>query len=202
LKANARSLGLVAAAGLALLTQRHAIGNCDSALGPDAIYPLAVGSTWTYRCSAEGEFQFEKTLTAVSELEAGETTLFEMKLDAGGSRPLTFYLFHDARGDVFRTLKSDGGEAEIVVTADPKAGDRIGNRIAAGIETIDTPALNDVAVIRIESFAFEESASDTSQQSHEWRAEYFAHGVGLVMEADGLGGDCVLSHYKLAAAPR
>jgi hypothetical protein len=193
-----RSLALAAVVGLALLTQRHAIGDGGSAFSPDAIYPLAVGSTWSYRCSTEGEFQFEKTLTAVSELEAGETTLFEMKLDANGPRPLTFYLFHDARGDVFRTLRSDGSEAEIVVTADPKAGDRIGNRIAAEIETIDTPALSDVAVIRIESFAFEESASNTTQQSNEWRAEYFAHGVGLVMEADGLGGECVLSHYKLA----
>lgn len=43
-------------------------------------YPLAVGNSWTFRCSAEGEFQFEKTVRITSDTFVNGTRFYRAEM--------------------------------------------------------------------------------------------------------------------------
>lgn len=45
----------------------------------NAFFPLAVGNRWKYRCSVEGEEQFEKTLEIVSRTTKNGVTYYKAK---------------------------------------------------------------------------------------------------------------------------
>ncbi|HMV54793.1 MAG TPA: hypothetical protein PLX20_10290 [Rhodocyclaceae bacterium] len=167
--------------------------------GGNAYYPLSVGNTWTYRCGAEGSSAFEKTvkLTAVVDHDGKRYYRAEMRLKRD-PKPLIAYLSTGGSGEVFSVFKVGEGPGEVLVTSAPKTGDRVGERIAVAGEKTRVPALGAVSVVRVENFGRDDPKIPADQRM-EWSGRYYASGVGLVAEADGLGGECVLTRYKVGA---
>ncbi|TXG78808.1 MAG: hypothetical protein E6R11_04190 [Rhodocyclaceae bacterium] len=167
--------------------------------GGNAYYPLNVGNTWTYRCSAEGSSAFEKTvkLTAVIDHEGKRFYRAEMRLKRD-PKPLVTYLSTSGAGEVFSVFKVGEAAGEVLVTSAPKTGDRVGERMAVAGEKTRVPALGAVSVVRVENFGRDDPKISADKRM-EWSGRYFASGVGLVAEADGLGGECVLTRYKVGA---
>lgn len=165
----------------------------------NAYYPLAVGNSWTYRCSAEGSRPFEKTLKLTGTLEQEGKRFYraEMRVQRD-PKPLLSYLYSGSAGEVVSVLGIGKGERDVLVTDAPQTGDRIGDRTAVVGEKTRIPALGAVAVVRVENFG-RDDPTIAADQRMEWRGRYFARGVGLVAEADGLGGQCVLTRYRVAA---
>ena len=164
----------------------------------NALFPLAVGNTWTYRCSAEGSDGFEKTVKLTALVEQGGHRFFraEMRIRRD-PKPLVYFLSTGATGEVSSAFKPDDAAKELLITAAPKSGDRIGDRVAAVGEKMRVPALGQVSVVRVENFS-RDDPNVSADRRLEWKGRYYAKGVGPVVEADGLGGECVLSRYKLA----
>jgi hypothetical protein len=166
------------------------------AAGPAPYFPLAVGNYWTYRCSVEGEQQFTKTVRLVSASARDNVQYFRAELRIKKDKPLVYYLFTDVEGHVFSVPNPGRGGSELLITAAPKAGEHVGTWTVAGGERIDTPALKQVDAVRIENFD-RDDPQITAERRLEWRGRYYARDVGLLVEADGLGGECVLTQYHV-----
>lgn len=161
-------------------------------------YPLAVGNSWTYRCSVEGTFQFEKTIEIVSEEVRNGTRFWRTKLSVSAKKASPFYyLFASADGTVFKSAMPDQETVEPVVNAQMKVGDRLGQFVAAGLEKADTPATNLVEALRLENFARDDPAVSAEKRT-EWLGRFYVRGIGPVIEADGAGGECVLARYHVS----
>jgi len=190
----ALALGFSCAAAAA---QNAAPANPTPVASPPAYFPLAVGNYWTYRCSVEGEYQFDKTVRLVSVSRQNDTRYFRAELRMKKDpNPLVYYLSADADGAVVSAPKPSREGREPLIPAAPKTGERVGEWIVAGSERISTPALAQVEVIRLENFARDDPQLPAERRA-EWRGRYYARGVGLVAEADGLGGDCALTKYRV-----
>jgi hypothetical protein len=169
-----------------------------SAAGGNAYFPLAVGSSWSYRCSVEGRHQFDKTLRVTSKVKHGDSDFYETEQRIGRDpKPLVFYFTTDTRGNVFRSLKPGGKDRELVITAEPKVGDRVGDRRVAASERMKVAGVGQMKVLRIESFSIDDPAL-TAEKRAEWQGRFYARGIGQVAEADGIGGDCVLAKFHAA----
>lgn len=173
-----------------------------TAVDGNAMVPLAVGNTWTYRCTAEGSHAFVKTvkLTAVIEQDGQRFYRTEMRIKRD-PKPLVYFLSTGSQGEVFSVFKMGDGTREILITAAPKSGERIGERIVAVEEKMHVPPLGRMAVVRVENFS-RDDPKISAEQRMEWSGRYYAAGVGLVIEADGLGGECILASYKIAGGKR
>ena len=180
------------------------IGGAGSALGqelrpvagPTSYFPLAVGNYWTYRCSVEGEHQFTKTVRLVSASARDKVRYFRAELRMKKDKPLVYYLFADPDGQVFSAPNPGRDGSELLITATPKAGEHVGTWTVVGGERIDTPALKQVDAVRIENFDRDDPKL-SAERRMEWLGRYYAHGVGPVVEADGLGGEFVLTQYRV-----
>jgi hypothetical protein len=160
-------------------------------------FPLAVGNSWTYRCSVEGKYQFDKTLRLTGTIVKDGVRYFRAELKVKRDpRPLIYYLIADGEGRVFRSPKSSNKERELLITASPKIGDRLGDRKVAAIEKMNVLARAEVEAIRVENFSLEDPQLPAEKRA-EWQARFYARGIGQVAEADGLGGECVLSKFHL-----
>ncbi|MET0028197.1 MAG: hypothetical protein ABW101_11220 [Candidatus Thiodiazotropha sp.] len=160
---------------------------------------MSVGNRWHYSCSVEGEHVFDKTLTIVA-LEAHQgTEYFHGQLQVGDD-PSTLNLFYhaDDLGGIFMTFDPALADETLLVTANPLPGDRIGNRQVAGEEFVETPATGEIKALLIENFSLDNPQLQDEQRM-EWEGKHYARGVGLVSEADGLGGSCVLHAFHLQA---
>lgn len=161
-------------------------------------FPMAIGNSWAYRCSVEGEHAFDKTLTVTSAEEIEGKRYFRTELKVGSDpTPLVSFVFTDDTGRVFSTTDPRAGTAELLVTRDPKIGDHIGSLTVTSKETVTTPALGTVEAFRVESFPFEEPGISEEEKMN-WTGRFYARNVGLVAESDGLGGECLLVRIHLA----
>jgi hypothetical protein len=106
----------------------------------------------------------------------------------------------DDQGNVWTAMAPGGPSRELVITATPRVGDRIGERVVAAVERLKTP-FGAVPALRIETFA-PADPSLTEEKRSEWQGRYFAAGIGQVGEADGLGGECLLIRYLPRKARR
>lgn len=75
-------------------------------------------------------------------------------------------------------------------------GDSIGELQVSRYEFVSTPATGKIKAVVVENF--KPDAPDISADRFmEWRGVFYVQGVGPVVEADGLGGDCVLMEYEV-----
>jgi hypothetical protein len=189
-----------AALFLATLGGVGVVGAVPSGQGADgnAMYPLAVGNSWTYRCTVEGAPALTKTTVLKALLEHNGVRYFQAEMRVTGDpKPLVYFLATNKAAEVFKVSKPDDAAAEILMSSAPKNGEKVGGRFAVLGEKMRVPALGQVAVVRAENFP-QDDPKVSADQRMEWTARYYAVGIGLVAEADGLGGQCVLTRYKLA----
>lgn len=180
----------VGISGIVLPQRSYAVGNSES------FFPLNVGNYWNYRCSAEGEYQFNKTIRLVSVITRNNVQYFRTELQVQKDKPLVYYMFVDTGGQVYSAPDLGSEGSELLVTVKPKANERIGTMTVAGNEQIDLPTLKHINAVRIENFN-RDDPDVSAERRIEWMGRYYAQGIGLVMEADGLGGECVLMKYHL-----
>lgn len=160
-------------------------------------YPLAVGNKWIYSCSVEGEHAFDKTLTIVGRQTTNRLTYFRGELVVGDDpNPLVLYFIVDGQGNVYSSLDKSSEAKELIITAKPKKGDTLGSLSVAANEEIDTPAAGTITAIRLENFALDDPKVSELKRM-DWEGKFYARGVGLVAEADGLGGECILIDFSL-----
>jgi len=159
-------------------------------------FPLAVGTYWTYQCSVEGAHQFTKTIRIMSAHTQDGIQYFFTELQMKKDKPFTYYLLSDPQGQVFSAPNAGQPDREPIITALPQSGDHVGNWIVAGHERIDTPALKQIESVLLENFD-RDDPQILAERRMEWRGRYFARNIGLVAEADGLGGSCELIRYHI-----
>lgn len=190
-------LALALGFSCAVAAEQRVTANSPATVGQASYFPLAVGNYWTYRCSVEGEYQFDKTVRLMSVSTQNDIRYFRAELRMRKDpKPLVYYLSADADGVIFSVPKPGHEGREPLIPVAPKAGERVGEWIVAGSERISTPALAQVEAIRLENFARDDPQLPAERRA-EWRGRYYARGVGLVAEADGLGGDCALTKYRV-----
>lgn len=185
-------------------------------------FPLAVGNRWAYRCSTEGTPTAGKVLQIRQQLQHGGRPYFRAELRVGSDAlPLVQYLSVDADGNLRRSLAvpsagaaagaaagattgaaAGGGDnatrnSDVLLAANTTAGSAHGGWVSAGVERLPLPALPRAQALRIETFSLDSPTLPASQRA-EWRARYYVRGVGPVADADGLGGHCDLTSYRLA----
>lgn len=142
------------------------------------------------------EYSFTKTLRLVSASTRDHVQYFRTELHIKKDKPLVSYLFADANGHVFSAPNPGRDGSEPLIPGEPKAREHVGTWTMAGSERIETPALKHVDAVRIENFDCDDPQI-TAERRMEWRGRYYARNVGLLVEADGLGGECVLTQYDV-----
>ena len=169
-------------------------------------FPLAVGNRWAYRCSTEGTPSVGKLLQIRQQLQHGGRLYFRAELRVGtDALPLVQYFSVDAGGNLRRSLAappargaaSGTDSGDVLLAADTTTGSAHGGWVSAGVQRLALPALPRAQALRIETFSVESPTLPASQRA-EWRARYYVRGVGPVGDADGLGGRCDLTAYRLA----
>lgn len=160
-------------------------------------FPVAVGNAWSYRCSVEGEHALDKTVTIMAAEPIAGRTFFrsELIVDDRGP-PLTSFLLVDDSGSILSTDSVDSDSTTLIITPRPQIGERIGDYRVAAFEKVKAPAVGLVEAVRLENFSLDDPELDAEQRML-WEARFFAPGIGLVAEADGLGGECALVRLHL-----
>jgi hypothetical protein len=177
------------------------VANLESLNAPipldESYFPLAVGNSWTFRCSAEGEFQFEKTLRVTSTVVADDTLFYRAEMTRNrDEQAAVSYLFESPDSTVSRASVPARSSGEPLIRSNAVAGDRVGTLIAAPPERTTVPATGEAAVLRVENFPAEDPNLQEEKRL-EWVSRSYAVGVGPVIEADGLGNECVLVKYHI-----
>lgn len=191
-------VALIAAIACAVFADGAMATGAPSAKAGNGYFPLAVGYAWTYRCSVEGRKQFDKTVRVTAVVTRDDTRYYRVEQRIGRDpKPLVYYLATGADGTVYSTLTPGSGERELLITAAPKVGDKVGARKVAARERMNVPALGQVETLRVENFSADDPAMSAEKRA-EWQGRFFARDVGQVAEADGAGGDCVLSRFQRA----
>ena len=207
-------VALLAAAMVGVLAASASAANAAATAEPAHPYfPLAVGNRWAYRCSTEGMVSAGKLLQIRQQVQHGGRRYFRAELRVGADAlPLVQYFSVDAGGNLRRSLAAppDSGATrsaangtasvadsdDVLLAADTAAGSTHGGWVSAGIQRLPVPALPRAQALRIETFSVESPTLPASQRA-EWRARYYVRGVGPVGDADGLGGRCDLTAYRL-----
>lgn len=169
----------------------------ESASSMASFFPLSEGNRWRYRCSVEGKFQFEKEIKIVSVVIQKEVRLHKVESRIStDEKPFVYYLFNEKK-KVFRTFDLNITERELVITVNPKLGDRLDQELKISRhDWVTTPATGKIEALIVENFNPEQSAN-ASNEILDWRGFFYARGIGCVAEADGLGGECVLIDYHV-----
>ncbi|QQR68538.1 MAG: hypothetical protein IPI58_06730 [Alphaproteobacteria bacterium] len=167
----------------------------------ESYFPLHVESRWTYRCTTKGEDPFTKTVTLGTEptIRNGLSYL-SVTTQIGDNKNLaSMYYYADSKGIVWVAPTKSPDKAMAVAAQSPKPGEKIEDMsVAAAPEIMEIPALGTQEVMRLENFSLDDSEI-TDERRTEWRARYYARGVGLVAESDGLGNSCELTKYRIGA---
>ena len=119
-------------------------------------------------------------------------------------RPVPPFLWLDADGSVWEAPAA-GPQGSTPVAPGPApapaAGQRFGGWVIGGTERLRVPALKPADALRVENFAID-SPDVSAERRSEWLARYYVRGVGPVAEADGLGGRCELTRFRVGASTR
>jgi hypothetical protein len=160
-------------------------------------FPLAVGNSWSYRCSVEGSAQDGKSLRIKKEIKGGGIVYYLAELTVGHDpKPLVYFLSVDQDGTVWQSPEPSTAQREALVGRKLDIGSRYGSWLVGGKERTRIPALASVETLRLENFSID--AEDITEKKRvEWLAKYYVSGIGLVAEADGLGGNCELVTYRV-----
>lgn len=158
-------------------------------------FPLAVGNSWRYSCSVEGEHAFDKTLSITGREAAQGIEYFRAELQVGDDpEPLEMFYFLDKQGAVRSSVNQAPGESLLLVTSDPRPGDAIGELVATSELEVETPATGKIKALLVENFSLEDPLLSEEKRMN-WKGKYYARGIGLIVEADGLGGECSLVDF-------
>jgi hypothetical protein len=167
--------------------------------GQTDYFPLEVANSWTYECFAEGELQLEKSVEitgrAVVEGRAG----FEIQSVINGEKSSGF-LWEESDGTVYMAGPDPGNSGEPIVSRTARIGQDFGDLRATRVAEQETPATGKVTVLVLETFDADDPAL-TDQRRMEWRGKFFANGIGLVAEGDGLGNECSLVRFVVKSRP-
>lgn len=169
----------------------------ENASSMASFFPLSEGNRWRYRCSVEGNFQFEKEIKIVSVMIQKELRLHKVESRIStDEKPFVYYLFNE-KNKVFRTFDLNITERELEITVNPKLGDCLDQELKISRhDWVTTPATGKIKALIVENFNPEQSAN-TSNELLDWRGFFYVRGIGCVAEADGLGGECVLIDYHV-----
>lgn len=161
----------------------------------NSFFPLAVGNWWKYRCSVEGEVQFEKTLAIVSRVIRNGQTYY--KAERGSLDDLlVVYFYQDENGQIHEVFDPNSQDDEVITTRTMMIGDLVGELRVTRYEFVCTPATGKVKAAVAENFKRDEP-NLSADRLLEWRGVFYAKDIGPIVEADGLGGDCILIEYKV-----
>lgn len=165
-------------------------------------FPLALGNTWTYRCSLEGEYQTTKkvALTTVTQNSGFKTYRMEVRVGKD-PKPLVSYVYVSADGIVMEAFKETLEDARPLISVSPKVNQGFGDLKVVKIGRSDMEKYSKVKTVFLENYSAE--TPGISQEKYwAWRGKRYGQGIGLLVEADGAGGDCELSTYRLKPARR
>lgn len=198
LNAKAYSLWLLAVLLQVTACSANEDAGVSAPSGANAYFPLAVGNKWEYECSVEGEYAFDKTLTITAIEMSGGSKLYRGELQTDdGADPLIQYYSVDAKGVVHASLEKSNKDKTPIISANPKDGETINGLFVRKAKKIELPGLGKVTATLVENFELDNPKLNESQRM-EWEGKYYARGIGLVTEADGLGGKCVLKkHFRV-----
>lgn len=183
------------AALIAGLAAAACAGPEAEASDPAAAYlPLAVGRSWTYRCTTEGADPSIRTLRITGREAAAGEVRYRAEL-AGSGPPLRFSLFERPGQGVFSDESAPGEAPRPLLPADPRSGAAFDGWRLVAPHAVELPGGRTVQALRVENFDPEDPEVSVEQQL-EWRARDYVKGVGMVQQADGMGGACVLTSRK------
>ncbi|MET0857617.1 MAG: hypothetical protein ABWY27_12760, partial [Telluria sp.] len=163
--------------------------------------PLAAGNTWTYRCSAEGRFQFTKKVVIASMETVDGQLAYRSEMRVGTDpTPLVNYLIVDRGGRIMTSATPTPtlDKAELLMSSAPKIGDRFGKFSVVARAPSTLKKYQKTETISLENFSADDPNVSEAKRM-EWLGRSYGKGIGLLEEADGLGGACVLSAYKVKA---
>lgn len=190
---------------LAILLLSGLTGCASAILGatpppPVSYFPLVVGTSWTYQCSIEGEHQSDKTITIAAEELAGDARIFRVTQtvrSAGSSNPEDADFFYRLVSDVVSAAPSKTMvDAQPIGATDLRAGMHLGALTVARQVEVVTPATGRQQGWLAQTFD-NESPDIPEEKRLTWKGVTFVKGFGVVVEADGMGGECVLSAFHL-----
>ncbi|QPK63333.1 hypothetical protein IVG45_21445 [Methylomonas sp. LL1] len=162
-------------------------------------FPLEVGNNWSYTCSVEGEKAFEKEIKVIKPVDISGKPGYQASYVVNGVAA-DIYFWEDDSHMIHRTYNRAGDIDEIVISRFAKIGDVLGELKITREALQKTLATGEIKTLVAENFDAESSGL-SGDRRNEWRGQFFADGIGLVVEADGLGGDCVLKSYSLNNHP-
>ena len=195
-----RALGIVFSIIFVVYGSPGAIAGYSDSLLPENTYlPLAVGNSWSYECSVEGEFQFRKKITITSVSITGGHSTYRAEMRVGSDRkPLVSYLSIDSNDQVMTSLTPTPDNPELLINAAPKVGDHLGKFTVVAIERSTLKKFAGVETIRLENFSADDPKVPETKRL-EWLGKTYGKGIGLLEESDGLGGICILVTYRTKA---
>lgn len=159
-------------------------------------FPLAVGNSWSYTCSVEGEHAFDKkiTITGVELTNGIRYYRGELQVDNNPSSLKMFY-FRDEKGGIYSMVDRESDENVLLISAHPQIGDAIGALTVSSEQEVVTPATGNIKALLVENYSLEQPTL-REERRMEWEGKYYAQDVGVVIEADGLGGECMLVNFS------
>jgi hypothetical protein len=159
-------------------------------------FPLAVGNSWRYRCSVEGEHAFDKTFSITGSEPIQGIRYFRVELLVGDdSSPLEMFYFQDKKGGIYSSVEKTYEHNTLMITANPSAGDSLGDLVVSSEQEVETPATGLIKALLVEKYSLDDPLL-SEEQRMDWEGKFYALGIGLVIEADGLGGECVLVEFN------
>ena len=156
-------------------------------------FPLAVGTKWTYRCSVEGAFQFNKTLRIVSMKSnpKGDVTYRGEWKVGKEKKPLVVNYDVSPDGRVESFYDVDPGAREVLMVSSPAIGTTVGSLKVVGQSVVNRNKFKNVRALRLENFALD-AQTDAVKRST-WVGRVHGENIGILEDSDGTGASCVLS---------
>ncbi len=188
----------------AAVVQMAMAGDAGTPSPKESFFPLAVGNTWTYKCSMEGESLSSKTTTIVSTATQNGHTVYRSEMRVGKDpKPLVSYLHLDSEGRVMRSLESDLSDAKPIMAVTPKVGDRfddLDGLTVTAIEPSDIEKFSKIKAARLENYPYPMDGPEDKQLR--WLAKWYGKGIGPLAESNGVGGECVLTSFRAKKAKK
>lgn len=166
---------------------------CHEASAAADYFPLAVGTRWTYRCSAEGVFQFNKTLRIVSvksNPKGGMTFRGEWRIGKE-KKPLVVNYDVSSEGRVESFYDVEPGTREVLMIPSPSVGGVVGSLNIVGQPVVNRNKFKNVRTLELENFALDAQKDPAKRET--WVGRVHGENIGIMEESDGTGASCVLS---------